>query len=87
MSMRSFLDRFVHPRLAAIVIAGIILWGGSFLIAATGLVLQSSGDATLIATLFSVSGIVGVLGMTIVSGCGLWLVGLRMAQIIHSRRR
>lgn len=87
MSMGSFLDRFVHPRLAAVVVVGITLWGGSFLIAATGLALQPSGDAPLVATLFFVSGIVGVLGMAIVSGCGLWLGGLRTIQIVRRRRK
>lgn len=81
--VRSFLDRFVHPRLAAIVIAGIVLWGVSFLIAATGLVVRS-GDHLLAAQLFVFSGIIGVFGMMIIAVCGLWLGCLRTIQIVYS---
>jgi steroid 5-alpha reductase family enzyme len=84
--VRSFFDRFVHPRLAAIVLAGIVLWGVSFLIAATGLVMRSTGDPLLAVQLFFLSGIVGVGGMTIIAVCVLWLGCLRMKQIAHSYR-
>jgi hypothetical protein len=84
--VRSFLGRFVHPRLAAIVLAGTVLWGVSFLIAATGLVMRSSGDPLLVAQLFFLSGIVGVGGMTIIAVCALWLGYLRVKQIVYSYR-
>jgi hypothetical protein len=82
--MRSFLGRFVHPRLAAIVLAGIVLWGVSFLIAATGLVVRS-GDPLLAAQFFFVSGVVGVGGMAVIAVCGVWLGCLRTVQIMYGR--
>jgi hypothetical protein len=84
--VRSFLGRFVHPRVAAIVLAGIVLWGVSFLIAATGLVMRSNGDPLLAAQLFFISGIVGVFGMGVIAACVLWLGCLRMVQIVYGDR-
>lgn len=86
MRVRSFLDRFVHPRLAAIVLAGIVLWGVSFLIAVTGLAVRG-GDPLLAAQLFVLSGIIGVFGMMIIAVCGLWLGCLRLMQIVYGRRK
>lgn len=81
--IRSFLDRFVHPRLAAIVLAGIVLWVVSFLISATGLVVRG-GDPLLAAQLFFISGGVGVFGMAIIAVCGIWLGCRRTIQVIYS---
>lgn len=83
--MRSFLDRFVHPRLAAIVLTGIVLWGFSFLIAATGLTVRGS-NPLLSAQLFFISGVIGVFGMGVIAVCCLWLGCLRVIQIVYSRR-
>ncbi|HET7323199.1 MAG TPA: hypothetical protein VFJ06_02580 [Halococcus sp.] len=85
MTIRSFLDRFVHPRLAAIAIGGIVLWGVSFLVAATGLAVRST-DTLLAIDLFFASGVLGVFGMAILACCGLWLVGLRATQVVRGER-
>jgi hypothetical protein len=80
MTIRSFLDRFVHPWVAAIAIAGVVLWAISFLVAATGLAFRST-DAMLAVNLFFASGVLGVFGMVVLAGCGLWLAGLRTVQV------
>ncbi|MCO8244296.1 MULTISPECIES: hypothetical protein [unclassified Haladaptatus] len=78
----SFLDRFVHPRIAAIAIAGIALWGVSFLIAASGVAIEYTGKAILSAQLFFVSSLTGIVGILILGCCVLWLVGVRIRQVL-----
>jgi hypothetical protein len=87
MSIRSFLDRFVHPRVAAITTIGVALWILSFLIAAVGLAIRTRGRPVFAVQLFLISSIIDIIGIVIVVGCVLWLVGLRMKQLIRSRGR
>lgn len=87
MATGSFLNRFVHPRLAAVAIGGAALWGGSFLVAAVGVVLRRIGEhAVVSAELFFLSGLLGLLGMAILALCGLWLVGVRVRQTLGNQR-
>jgi uncharacterized membrane protein YqgA involved in biofilm formation len=85
--IRSYLDRFVHPILAAIVTIGCVLCVISFLIAGIGVVLRSGGAFEIAVQLLFVSGLIGVPGILLVTACILWLVGLRSIQVVHSRRR
>lgn len=86
MGIRSFLNRFVHPWIAAIAIIGVVCWGVSFLAAATGLVIRSPDTTILTVELFVTSGLIGLAGSVILVACGLWLVGLRTIQIVRGRR-
>jgi hypothetical protein len=85
MNIRSFLGRFVHPWVAAIATAGVVLWGISFLVAATGLAFRST-ETLLAIDLFFASGVLGVFGMAVLAGCALWLAGLRTIQVARGRR-
>ncbi|WP_423745774.1 hypothetical protein V5735_07420 (plasmid) [Haladaptatus sp. SPP-AMP-3] len=78
----SFLHRFVHPRLAAVAIGGAGLWGVSFLVAAAGVGLRSTGRVVLAAQLFFLSSLVGLLGIFTLGCCALWLVGLRVRRLV-----
>lgn len=80
--MSSFLDRFVHPRLAVIVIGGIVLWVIAFLVAAAGLVIQSPETVVLTVELFLTSGVVGAAGTVVLLCCVFWLAGLRARQVV-----
>ncbi len=80
----SFLDRFVHPRLAAVAIVGAGVWGVSFLVAGTGVALQSSGKFVLGAQLFFLSSLLGVVGILALGCCALWLVSVRIRQVVFS---
>jgi uncharacterized membrane protein YqgA involved in biofilm formation len=83
MSIRSFLDRFVHPRLAAITTIGVALWILSFLIAAVGLAIQAKSPLFAI-QLFLISSVIDIIGIVMVVACTLWLVGLRTKRFIRS---
>ncbi len=78
----SFWDRFVHPRIAKIALGGMALWGCAFLIAAPGVIIEYTGRGLLSAQLFFLSSLVGVLGIFILGCCVLWLVGVRIKQVI-----
>ncbi len=78
----SFLDRFVHPRIALITIGGIALWGVAFFIAASGVIIGYTGRGILSAQLLFLSSLVGILGIFILGCCVLWLVGVRIRQVI-----
>lgn len=77
--MASFFDRFVHPRVARVATAGAVLWAGSFLVAVGGLAVRGSQPNTG-ATLFFLSGVVGLVGMVVLAVCGLYLLGVRLRQ-------
>lgn len=77
----AFFERFVHPRLARVATAGAALWLGSFFVAATGLGLRASRPGTA-ATLFFLSGVVGLVGMVVLGACVLWLAGVRVRQVL-----
>ncbi|AZH26577.1 hypothetical protein [Haloplanus aerogenes] len=79
--MASFFDRFVHPRIARVATAGALLWAGSFLVAVAGLVIRG-GQPNTAATLFFLSGVVGLVGMLVLAGCGCYLFGMRLRQKI-----
>lgn len=79
--MASFFDRFVHPRVAGVATAGAGLWAGSFLVAVAGLAVRGSRPSAG-ATLFVLSGVVGLGGMVVLAVCGLYLLGLRLRQRI-----
>ncbi|MFB6196489.1 MAG: hypothetical protein ABEI80_09985 [Haloplanus sp.] len=79
--MAAFFDRFVHPRLARVATAGAVLWGGSFLIAAAGLLVRGGRPGTG-ATLFALSGLVGLAGMVVLGTCGLYLLGVRARRAL-----
>lgn len=82
-SLRSFLDRFVHPWVAAIALAGAGIWLISFGVAAVGVILQETGNGSLlIFQLFFGSGVLGLIGMVILAACGLYLVGVRTKQVL-----
>jgi hypothetical protein len=83
-SWDSFLRRFVHPRLAAVAIGGAGVWGVSFLVAGTGVALQSTGRFVLGAQLFFLSSLLGIVGILVLGCCTLWLVGLRIRQVVFS---
>ena len=83
MSIRSFLDRFVHPRLAAITTIGVALWILSFLIAAVGLAIQTRGSPLFAVQLFLISSVIDIIGIVMVVACTLWLVGLRTKRFIR----
>lgn len=78
----SFLDRFVHPRIAVIAIGGIALWGVAFLIAGSGVIIEYTGRAILSAKLLFLSSLVGIVGIFILGCCVLWLVGVRIRQVL-----
>ena len=80
---RSFLDRFVHPRLAAVALFGAGLWLLSFFIAASGLAMQAFQRWTLMANLFFTASLVGLLGMFILGLSGLYLVGLWVLRYVR----
>jgi hypothetical protein len=83
MSLRSFLDRFVHPWVAAVALVGVGIWLLAFVVAAAGLVIRYVGTDLLLAfQLFFTSGIVGLIGMAVLSVCGLYLVGVRTKQLL-----
>jgi len=75
----AFFDRFVHPRVARVATTGAALWAGSFLVAAAGLGVRDS-QPNAAATLFFLSGIVGLVGMVVLAGCGLYVLGVRLRQ-------
>jgi hypothetical protein len=77
--MASFFDRFVHPRVAGVATAGAVLWAGSFLVAVAGLAVRGSQPSAG-ATLFFLSGVVGLGGMVVLAVCGLYLLGIRLRQ-------
>lgn len=83
--MSSYLDRFVHPWVAAIATGGVVLWLIAFLVAATGLAIQSGETVVLTIELFLISGIVGAAGTVVLLCCVLWLAGLRTHQIVADR--
>lgn len=78
----SFLDRFVHPRLAAIAIGGATLWGVSFLVAASGVAFRASGRFILGAQLFFLSSLIGVVGIFVLGLCALWLGGVWVRRTV-----
>ncbi|EMA36722.1 hypothetical protein [Halococcus hamelinensis] len=80
MTIRSYLDRFVHPWIAAIATVGALLWLASFIVAAIGLGIRTSHPLWNI-RLFAASGYLGLLGMGIIAACALWLGGLRIVQV------
>lgn len=80
MTIRSYLDRFVHPWVAAIATAGALLWLASFLVAAIGLGIRTSSPLLSI-RLFAASGYLGLAGMGTIAACALWLGGLRALQV------
>lgn len=75
-----FLDRFVHPRLAALSLFGIGIWAVSFLVAATGVGLRAVGSYDPAAHLFFYSGLIGLLGICLLAVATLWLAGLYVLQ-------
>jgi len=79
--MASFFDRFVHPRIARVATAGAVLWAGSFLVAVAGLGVRG-GQPNTAATLFFLSGVVGLVGMVVLAVCGLYLLGIRLRQTV-----
>lgn len=79
--MASFFDRFVHPRVARVATAGATLWAGSFLVAVGGLAVRGS-QPNAAATLFFLSGVVGLVGMVVLAACGLYVLGLRLRGAI-----
>jgi len=87
MGARGFLDRFVHPRLAAVALAGAALWAGSFLVAAAGLLLRGSGRAALGGELFFLSGLVGAVGILVLLACAAWLAGYWFVGAVGDRIR
>ena len=83
MSLRSFLDRFVHPRVAAVALAGAGIWLVSFGVAATGVVLRDTGHGSLfVFQLFFGSGVLGLFGMAVLAACGIYLIGVRTKQVL-----
>jgi hypothetical protein len=86
MGIRSFLDRFVHPWVAAITTVGAVLWLVSFLVAATGLAFRTTDNTLLTVELFLTSGVIGVFGTAVVAACALYLAGIRAIQVARGRR-
>jgi|GEM_PF-2362197 len=83
MSLRSFLDRFVHPWVAAVALAGAAIWFLAFVVAAAGLAIRYLGnDPHLFFLLFAISGWMGLAGMALLAVCGLYLVGVRTKQVL-----
>ena len=80
MTIRSYLDRFVHPRVAAITTLGALLWLASFLVAAIGLGTRTAYPLLSI-RLFAASGYLGLFGMGTIAACALWLGGVRAIQV------
>ncbi|WP_160135209.1 hypothetical protein [Halococcus salsus] len=80
MTIRSYLDRFVHPRVAAIATVGALLWLASFAVAAIGLGIRTSSPLWSI-RLFAASGYLGLFGMGTIAACALWLGGVRVVQV------
>lgn len=85
MSRPTFLDRFVHPHLAAVAIVGAALWLGSFLVAAAGLWFRGTGRAVFGEQLFFLSGLVGLLGMLVLAACACWLAGYWLLRRVRGR--
>lgn len=81
----TFFDRFVHPRLAVVATAGALLWGGSFLLGAAGVVLRGRAGAELAPLLFFASGVVGLAGMVVLGACALWLAAVRVGRAVGAR--
>jgi hypothetical protein len=82
----AYLDRFVHPRLAALTTFGAVVWAASFLVAASGVALRELGNYALAAALFAVSGWVGLAGVLVLGVSTLWFVGLYVRRFVRTRR-
>ncbi|MEA5388748.1 hypothetical protein VB779_18145 [Haloarculaceae archaeon H-GB11] len=82
----AYLDRFVHPRLAALTTFGGVVWLSSFLVAAGGLAFRELGNYELAVTLFAVSGWLGFAGLLVLSISTVWFVGLYVRRFLRNRR-
>jgi len=71
-----FFDRFTHPWLARFATVGGAVWLVSFLVAAAGLGVEATGRGALGASLFLLSGVVGLLGILVLGACACWLLGV-----------
>ena len=82
-SREGFFDRFVHPQLARVALGGVLIWLGSFVVAAAGLGVHGLGRYALGGLLFFLSGVVGLVGVAVLGACALWLVGVRPQQTVR----
>lgn len=74
-TLRAFLDRFVHPRVAAVALGGIGLVVLASVVAVVGVVqmnLGGEGGAALV----GVSALVSLLGILLLVACGTYLAAL-----------
>lgn len=75
--LRSFLDRFVHPRVAAIALVGVGLVVLASLVAVVGVALMNLGaSGGTGAALVGLSALVSLLGIVVLVTCGGYLLGL-----------
>ena len=81
-SREGFFDRFVHPRLARVALGRVLIWLGSFVIAAAGLGVRGLGRYAFGDLRFFLSGVVGLVGVAVLGACALWLVGVRLQRTV-----
>ncbi|GAA0644824.1 hypothetical protein [Salarchaeum japonicum] len=80
-SVRAFLDRFVHPWIAAIVLSGLSLITVAAVAAIVAVAAGNLGYYRFEARFVPLSALVSLLGILVIAACTLYLGVLRLLQV------
>lgn len=83
--VRGFLDRFVHPRVAALALLGLALVAGASVVAVVAVGLGNVGYYEVEYTYVPLASLVSLLGILLWVACAAYLGTLRALQVVLGR--